>query len=200
VEARRFHLAGEYQSARQYYLLALGVDPHYHDALNDYAVLLLDQNKPQVARTYLETLTQVFPRSYRGYLNLGDCLVMMRQFADAEKYYAKAMTLSPDNPKIPVARGRAAEVRQDFIAAARLYGEALAMGSREPDVLVRLASLDLRRGDRPAALKRLAEALRLGFRDTASLGEEPLFAKLQSDPEFRRLLSAAGLAVPEFKP
>jgi len=199
VEARRFHLAGEYQSARQYYLLALGVDPHYHDALNDYAVLLLDQNKPLAARKYLETMTQIFPRSYRGYLNLGDCLVMTRQFAEAEKAYEVALKLSPGNPKISIARGRAAEVRQDFAAAARFYGEALALESHDPDVLIRLASLELRRGDHSAALSRLAEALRIGFRDTKSLAEDPLFARLQHDPEFRRLLVSSGLTVPEFK-
>lgn len=199
-EARRFHVTGDYQAARLNYLRALGIDPNYHDALNDYAVLLLDQNKPSAARTYLETMTRVFPRSYRGYLNLGDCLVMAGQFVAAEKYYEKALALSPGNPKISVARGRAAEARRDFIAAARFYDEALALGTRDPEVLIRISSLDLRRGDRQTSLHRLAEALRLGFRDLRVLAGDPIFAKLENDPEFRRILVSSGLAVPEFKP
>ncbi len=81
--------------------------------------------------------------------------------------------------------------RKDAAHARLMLAVAIEIDPEEPRVYYNLASAEARSGQTRRALRELDRAVAKGFRRFDRLDEDPDFARLREDPEFRSWLAAA---------
>jgi tetratricopeptide (TPR) repeat protein len=167
-----YHHLFALEQARKDYQMALTLDPHYAEALNNLAAVYHGEgNYRQAERTYKKALKYA-PNSAVTYGNLGTAYLSDQKFKQGAEAYQKALKLDPS-----VFDSSPAQVIDDG-------------GSRGQRAAVNyyLAKTFAAAGNNQQALICLHKALDAGFNDRRHLLEDKEFEQLRSTPEFQQLI------------
>jgi len=120
------HYGGKSDEAEKAYHRALLLDHDLSEAHYNLGCLLLEQNKPEAARSELLAYTLRRGNSLESLLKLGVAQAQARDLSGAEKSFTEALRLSPQHPEalngiglVRVQQRRASEAMQCFNAALR---------------------------------------------------------------------------------
>ncbi|SPE54963.1 putative Tetratricopeptide TPR_2 repeat protein [Verrucomicrobia bacterium] len=91
---------GRFEEAREQFLAALRLQPHYADALANLGVLLTYHGDYAEATRYLEEAVSVNPEKASLYAQLGSVLDGKGKTEPAIAYYRQSLRLNPDQEKI----------------------------------------------------------------------------------------------------
>jgi tetratricopeptide (TPR) repeat protein len=167
-----YHRLFALDQARKYYQLALAINPHYPDALNNLAAVYHGQHAyGQAERTYKRALKYA-PQAAITYSNLGTAYFAQQKYKPGMEAYRKALAINP----------HILDASQTQIVAE--------LSSRRQLVNVNyyLAKTCATEGKTEEALSYLRKALEAGFRDRKQLMTDKEFASLRATPEFHQLM------------
>jgi tetratricopeptide (TPR) repeat protein len=167
-----YHHLFALEEARKHYLMAIHLNPHYAEALNNLAAVYHgEHNYKQAEKTYKQSLKYA-PNSALTYKNLGTAYVSDEKYKLGGQAFQKALTLNPS-----VFDTRQSQAIED--AGSRAQGA---------DVSYYLAKTYATAGNNEQALLFLRKALAAGFSDRRRLIEDKDFAGLRGTPEFQQLM------------
>jgi tetratricopeptide (TPR) repeat protein len=172
-----YHHLFAMDEAMKAYQMALRIDSHNADALNNIgAVYHGKHDYRKAAKSYKKAL-KYKPRSAAIYCNLGTTYFADHKYKDAEKAYGHAFAIDPNafnhDTNASIDEGSTKEVR----IAQNYY----------------LARAFARAGQREQALVYLRKAFNEGFHDSRKLKDEQDFAMLRTTLEFKQLIAAQKL-------
>jgi tetratricopeptide (TPR) repeat protein len=167
-----YHHLFALEEARKHYLMAIRLNPHYAEALNNLAAVYHGQhNYKQAEKTYKQSLKYA-PDSALTYKNLGTAYLSDEKYKLGAQAYQKALTLNPN-----VFETTQAQPIEDSGSRAQ-----------RADVSYYLAKTYATVGNNEQALLFLRKALAAGFSDRRRLIEDKDFAGLRGTPEFQQLV------------
>jgi Tfp pilus assembly protein PilF len=77
------------------YTRALATAPHSVAVKNNLAVALIENGRCYDATPLLQQATELDPKNWLAYANMGECAVEEQDWINAEKYYSRAVELNP---------------------------------------------------------------------------------------------------------
>ena len=155
------------------YQVALRLDSHNSDALNNIGAVYHGKREYGTAAKYYKKALHYSPRSAAIYCNLGTTYFADHKYKDAEKAYGHAFAIDPrafehrSNATIDEGSSREERIAQNYY----------------------LARAFARAGDHARALEYLQRALDEGFHDRHKLEGEQDFAMLRTTLEFKQLMA-----------
>ena len=111
---------GRKDDSRKLYDEVLAKDPTNRFALEAMGYLYREDNNPDKAAEFFNTLAKDYPDDYIPYLALGDLYTQTKEFARADENYQKAYKLAPDNPVV-IANAANAAIEAQQIKLARQW-------------------------------------------------------------------------------
>jgi tetratricopeptide (TPR) repeat protein len=167
-----YHHLFALEEARKHYEVALTLNPHYAEALNNLAAVYHgEHNYKQAEKTYKKALKYA-PNMAVTYRNLGTTYVSDQKFKQAAQAFQKALTLNQNvfdtSQNHPIEDGSSRAQR----AAVNYY----------------MAKTQATAGNKEQALIYLRRALEAGFNDRRRIMEDKDFAQLRSTPEFQQMM------------
>lgn len=168
-----YHHLYAMDEAMKAYKMALQLDPHNADALNNIGAVYHAKRDYRKATKYYKKALKYKPNSAAIYCNLGTTYFADRKYKDAEKAYNRAFAIDPDafnhDTSASIDEGSTKEER----IAQNYY----------------LARAFARAGQREQALHYLRKAFDEGFHDRRKLQDEQDFAMLRTTVEFKQLIA-----------
>jgi tetratricopeptide (TPR) repeat protein len=168
-----YHHLFAMDEAMKAYKMAVGLDSHNADALNNMGAVYHAKHDFRKAAKYYKKALKYKPRSAAIYCNLGTTYFADRKYKDAEKSYNHAFAIDPNafnhDTNASIDEGSTKEVR----IAQNYY----------------LARAFARAGQRDQALLYLRKAFSEGFHDRKKLNGEQDFAMLRTTIEFKQLVA-----------
>jgi tetratricopeptide (TPR) repeat protein len=167
-----YHHMFALDEARKDYQMALSLNPHYADALNNLAAVYHGKGDYKKAEKTYKKALKYAPRNAITYCNLGTSYFAEKKYKQGTRAYQQAFALDPEvfNPdgtaKIEESSTRQQRVAINFYLA-KTYATA---------------------GKNDQALACLRKALDAGFNDRKRLMEDKDFALLRTTPEFHQLM------------
>ncbi len=161
-----YHRAGLLTNAVEAYSQALRFNRELLEARFNLGCVLLDQNKPDAAKTEFTAFTMRRPNVIEGFIKLGTTQMRTRDLVGAEKSFREALKVSATDVEALNALGMVAAQLNRPREAAESFTKAL---KQQPDyrpALLNLATvLHHQLNDRAEALKRYREYLALQPRE-----------------------------------
>jgi tetratricopeptide (TPR) repeat protein len=168
-----YHHLFAMDEAMKAYQMALSLDSHNSDALNNIGAVYHGKHEYRKAAKSYKKALKYKPRSAAIYCNLGTTYFADHKYKDAEKAYARAFAIDPNafnhDTNASIDEGSTKEVR----IAQNYY----------------LARAFARAGQRDQALYYLRKAFDEGFHDRRKLKDEQDFAMLRTTLEFKQLMA-----------
>jgi tetratricopeptide (TPR) repeat protein len=168
-----YHHLFAMDEAMKAYQMALRLDGHNADALNNIGAVYHAKREYSKATKYYKKALKYNPRSAAIYCNLGTTYFADKKYKDAEKAYGRAFAIDPaafnHNTSASIDEGSTKEER----IAQNYY----------------LARTFARAGQRDQALYYLRKAFDEGFHDRRKLKDEQDFAMLRTTLEFKQLMA-----------
>lgn len=191
------HRAGDAAGAAQGYQQALKLDRDLVETHFNLGCLWLEQNRLENAKAELSAFTLRRGGSVSGWLKLASVQLRSRELTAAEKSYAEALRISPQNPEalnglglIQVQRSRPQEAAQSFEAALQ----------QQPDYAPALLNLAVvsqaSLNNRPRALQRYREYLALPNRPANWEAVNAAAAALEQDINVSSRTTVVNATVP----
>ena len=87
-------------SSAQYYCKAADLDENDLIALEQCAVVTMILGKYEEAATKFKKLTEMSPRVFDFWINMGDCYIQLQKFKEAVEPYEKAVEIDPSDIKL----------------------------------------------------------------------------------------------------
>jgi len=168
-----YHHLFAMDEAMKAYQMALRLDSHNADALNNIGAVYHAKRDYRAAAKYYKKALKYKPRSAAVYCNLGTTYFADHKYKDAEKAYGHAFALDPNafnhdaNASIDEGSTKEERIAQNYY----------------------LARAFARAGQRDQALFYLRKAFDEGFHDRRKLKEEQDFAMLRTTLEFKQLMA-----------
>ena len=167
-----YHHLFALEEARKHYQMALTLNPHYGEALNNLAAVYHgEHNYKQAEKNYKKAL-QYAPDSAVTYSNLGTAYLSDGKYKLGAQAYHKALALDPN-----VFDPRQRHLIDD--AGSR---------TQRADVNYYLAKTYASAGNTEQALSFLHKALDAGFKDRRRLMEDKDFAQFHNTFEFQQMM------------
>lgn len=139
-QATRAARSGNYRQAIRYYEEALKVLPDHTDARRDLAMCLFEMGNYDAAKQHLIRVLQLAPTDAGAYLVLGNLYYQAEQdYGSAERFYAAALDLEPDNPYVLNSYARLLGKRGRTEEALTLFEQAIERAPRLPTARLGLA-------------------------------------------------------------
>ncbi len=167
------HQMLELSAAQRYYQRAIKLDPKYPEAVNNLGtVFYAKKSYGRAVRQYRKAL-KITPDSASIYSNLGTAYFARKNYDQAMEAYQEALKLDPEvfehhNSYGVLLQERTVEERSRFhYYLAKLYAES---------------------GKTDQALLYIRKAIEEGFKERNKFLEEPEFAKLRDNAEFKELM------------
>jgi tetratricopeptide (TPR) repeat protein len=168
-----YHHLFAMDEAMKAYQMALRLDSHNADALNNIGAVYHAKRDYHKATKYYKKALKYNPRSAAIYCNLGTTYFADHKYKDAEKAYGRAFAIDPNafnhDTSASIDEGSTKEER----IAQNYY----------------LARTFARAGQREQALFYLRKAFDEGFHDRRKLKDEQDFAMLRTTLEFKQLIA-----------
>ncbi len=132
---------GDYEAARQAFLRALEINPHYSKARYNLGNTFLDQEEWTQAVDQYRLVLERFPDETRTLNNLGVCLAHLNQNEEAMEAFARRAALEPENPGAHFNLAQLHEVLGNQDQARDHYRRALELDPRHLEAAERLRDL-----------------------------------------------------------
>ena len=162
-----YHRAGLLTNAVEAYSQALRFNRELLEARFNLGCVLLDQNKPDAAKTEFTAYTLRKPNVIEGFIKLGTAQMRTRDLAGAEKSFREALKISVTDVEALNALGMVAAQLNRPRDAAESFTKALKQQADYRPALLNLATvLHHQLNDRAEALKRYREYLALQPRES----------------------------------
>ena len=168
-----YHHLFAMDEALKAYKMALSLDSHNADALNNMGAVYHAKREYRQASKFYKKALKYNPRSATIYCNLGTTYFADHKYKDAEKAYNHAFAIDPNafnhdnNSAIDEGSTKEERIAQNYY----------------------LARAFARAGQRDQALFYLRKAFDEGFRDRKKLQAEQDFAMLRTTIEFKQLVA-----------
>lgn len=168
-----YHHLFAMDEAMKAYQMALRIDSHNADALNNIGAVYHAKREYHTAAKYYKKALKYNPRSAAIYCNLGTTYFADHKYKDAEKAYGRAFAIDPNafnhdtNASIDEGSTKEERIAQNYY----------------------LARAFARAGQRDQALFYLRKAFDEGFHDRRKLKDEQDFAMLRTTLEFKQLMA-----------
>jgi len=169
-----WHQMMNLEQARREYERAVKLNPNYNEAINNLGTIYYARKSYRRAVSQYNKALKLAPESASIYSNLGTAQFARKKYKEAAECYEQALSLDPDVFEHRSSQGvllqeRSVQERAKFhYYLAKTYAKAGAV-------------------DR--ALLYMRKCLEEGFQDRKKFREEPEFAKLQDNEDFRQLLA-----------
>jgi tetratricopeptide (TPR) repeat protein len=168
-----YHHLFAMDEAMKAYQMAIRLDSHNADALNNIGAVYHAKREYRTAAKFYKKALKYKPRSAAVYCNLGTTYFADHKYKDAEKAYGHAFALDPNafnhdtNASIDEGSTKEERIAQNYY----------------------LARAFARAGQRDQALFYLRKAFDEGFHDRRKLKDEQDFAMLRTTLEFKQLMA-----------
>lgn len=169
-----FHQMLQLDQAKKYYERAIKLDKKYNEALNNLGTVYYARKSYRKAVSLYNKALKLAPNSASIYSNLGTAQFARKKYKQAMEAYDYALSLDPDVFEHRSSQGvllqeRSVQERAKFhFYLARTYAKA---------------------GVVDRALLYMRKCLEEGFKEKDKFIEEPEFAKMQENEEFKQLLA-----------
>jgi tetratricopeptide (TPR) repeat protein len=169
-----YHQMLDLETARKYYVRAIKTNPGYAEAINNLGTIYYARKSYRQAIKHYQQAIRLQPRSASMFSNLGTGYFARKDYQHAADAWQHALELDPDVFESHSSRGillqeRSVEDRAKFhYYMARTYAQA---------------------GAYDRALLYIRKALEEGFKERKRFEEEPEFAGLRENAEFKQLLA-----------
>jgi tetratricopeptide (TPR) repeat protein len=168
-----YHHLFAMDEAMKAYQMALRIDSHNADALNNVGAVYHAKRQYRTAAKFYKKALKYSPRSAAVYCNLGTTYFADHKYKDAEKAYGHAFAIDPNafnhdtNASIDEGSTKEERIAQNYY----------------------LARAFARAGQRDQALFYLRKAFGEGFHDRRKLKDEQDFSMLRTTLEFKQLMA-----------
>lgn len=169
-----YHQMLELDMARKYYQLAMKLDPHYAEAINNLGTVYYARKSYRRAILEYKRALRLQPKSASIMSNLGTAYFARKNYKEASALYQQALELDPEVFERRSSQGvllqdRSVEERAKYhFYMAKTYAKA---------------------GQTERALLYIRKSLEEGFKDRDKFQKDPDFAGLQDNPEFKLLMA-----------
>src|SRR5215469_18680237 len=172
-----YHQMQQLDQARKSYEAAIKVKPNYVEAINNVGTVYYAKKSFRRAITWYSRAIKLAPSDAKSasiYMNLGTAQFARKQYDKATESYQTAMKLDPDVFEHHSSMGVMLEERSvEERAKYHFY----------------LAKLYAKDGRNDLAIQYLRKSLEEGYKEKKKLEDEPDFAGLRENPEFKELLT-----------
>jgi Tfp pilus assembly protein PilF len=157
-QAAKAARVGRYQQALTLYQDALKILPLHTDARRELAMVQMEMGNYAAAKQNLIRVLQLNPKDAWAHLVLGNVYFRgERDLGSAERYYAAAADLAPEDPYILNAYATLLAERKRYAEAKALYERAIAAKRDFPNAYLGAATAASRQGDEETALETLEQ-------------------------------------------
>ncbi len=169
-----YHQLADIDTAGKYYQRAIKMDPEFADAINNLGTIYYSKKSYRRAINEFRKVLRVKPDAASTWANLANAYFERKQYERSTEALQKALELDPtvlDN------RGTVGSLVQDRNVADRAKYHYY------------LAKSLAKQGKNSDALQYIRKALEEGFKERNKFQEEPEFAGLRDDPEFKQIMA-----------
>lgn len=169
-----FHQLLLMDQAKKQYELAIKLDPHYAEAINNLGTIYYTQKSYRRSIGYYKRALRYSTANASIDANLGAAYFGRKDYKKASEYYERAMKLDPDIFEHHSGFGTLMQERTvEERALFHLY----------------LAKMYAKQGENDRALIYLRKALEEGVKDRKKIPDMPEFVPLKKDPQFVSLIT-----------
>jgi tetratricopeptide (TPR) repeat protein len=169
-----YHQMTDLDSARKYYERAIKTDPQYSEAINNLGTIFYARKSYRRAITEYKKALRITPESASAWANLGSAYFARKNFETASEAYQHALSLDPEVFERHSTTGSTVQERSVGDRAKFHYY---------------LARTYAKAGRNADAIMYIRKALEEGFKEREKFTQEPEFAGLRDDPEFKQLMA-----------
>jgi tetratricopeptide (TPR) repeat protein len=169
-----YHQMADLDSARKYYERAVKTDPQYAEAVNNLGTIYYARKSYRRAISEYKKALRITPESASAWANLGSAYFARKNFETASEAYQHALTLDPEVFERHSTTGSTVQERSIGDRAKFHYY---------------LARTYAKAGRNADAIIYIRKALEEGFKEREKFTQEPEFAGLRDDPEFKQLMA-----------
>ncbi len=169
-----YHQLADIETAGKYYQRAVKADPQFVDAINNLGTVYYSKKSYRRAINEFRKVLRLKPDAASTWANLANAYFERKQFERSTEALQKALELDPgvlDN------HGNVGSLVQDRNVADRAKYHYY------------LAKSLAKKGQNADALVYIRKALEEGFKERNKFQEEPEFAGLRDDPEFKQIMA-----------
>ena len=161
-DASRAGASGNYAQAIRLYELALQVLPEHTEARRELGMAQLESGKASAAKSSLIRVLQLDPKDAWAYLILGNLYFKVeKDLGSAERYYALAVDLAPEDPYILNSYASLLAERGKSEEAQAMWQRAIAVAPDYPNPRLGMAALLGKQGSTVEAVRILETLLAL---------------------------------------
>jgi tetratricopeptide (TPR) repeat protein len=169
-----YHQLTDLDTAQKYYERAVKTDPQYSEAINNLGTIYYTRKSYRRAINEYKKALRLTPESASAWANLGSAYFARKNFETASEAYQHALTLDPEVFERHGTTGSTVQERSIVDRAKFHYY---------------LARTYAKAGRNADAIIYIRKALEEGFKEREKFTQEPEFAGLRDDPEFKQLMS-----------
>jgi tetratricopeptide (TPR) repeat protein len=169
-----YHQMADLESARKYYERAAKTDPQYAEAINNLGTIYYARKSYRRAISEYKKALRITPESASAWANLGSAYFARKNFETASEAYQHALSLDPEVFERHSTTGSTVQERSIGDRAKFHYY---------------LARTYAKAGRNADAIIYIRKALEEGFKEREKFTQEPEFAGLRDDPEFKQLMA-----------
>jgi len=169
-----YHQMADLDSARKYYERAIKTDPQYAEAINNLGTIFYARKSYRRAVSEYKKALRITPGSASAWANLGSAYFARKNFETASDAYQHALTLDPEVFERHSTTGSTVQEKSIGDRAKFHYY---------------LARTYAKAGRNADAIIYIRKALEEGFKEREKFTQEPEFAGLRDDPEFKQIMA-----------
>jgi tetratricopeptide (TPR) repeat protein len=169
-----YHQLADVDTAGKYYQRAIKMDPQFADAINNLGTIYYSKKSYRRAISEFRKVLRVKPDAASTWANLANAYFERKQYERSTEALQKALEL---DPAVLESRGTVGSLVQDRNVADRAKYHYY------------LAKSLAKKGQNADALLYIRKALEEGFKERNKFQEEPEFAGLRDDPEFKQIMA-----------
>jgi tetratricopeptide (TPR) repeat protein len=169
-----YHQMADLETARKYYDRAAKMDPQYSEAINNLGTIYYARGSYRRSINAYRKALRIAPESSSAWANLGSAYFARKNFEMASDAYQHALTLDPDVFERHSSTGSTVQEKSVGDRAKFHYY---------------LAKTYAKAGRNADAIVYIRKALEEGFKEREKFTQDPEFAGLRDDPEFKQLMA-----------
>ena len=169
-----YHQMTDLDTARKYYERAIKTDPQYAEAINNLGTIYYARKSYRRAIAEYKKALRIAPESASAWANLGSAYFARKNFETASDAYQHALAIDPEVFERHSSTGSTVQERSIGDRAKFHYY---------------LARTYAKAGRNADAIIYIRKALEEGFKEREKFTQEPEFAGLRDDPDFKQLMA-----------
>ena len=156
-----YQLRQQPEKAMAWFNKAIDLDPTYHEAYSNIAVIFIENGRPADALPHLYRAISLNPESYEAFNVLGSAMHRLNRLDEAVAYHRKSLTIFPDYETAHNNLGAVLAEKGDIAGAVRHLRQALRINPAYPEPYNNLGLAMMRQGRLSEAIGYYRQALSL---------------------------------------